>query len=149
MSQAGVECVTAFPWGLPFISILFQRLDLRNHRKILVIDNAVAFTGSRNCADMAFAIKARFAPWVDILVRVEGPAVRQLQGVFLSDWMSYTAAIWAPCCSRWRRSPIPASRRRWWPPAPTCARAACRTACPRCCMRRATGGDHHAVLCPR
>ena len=96
MSQAGVECVTAFPWGLPFISILFQRIDLRNHRKIVVIDNAVAFTGSRNCADMAFAIKARFAPWVDILVRVEGPAVRQLQGVFLSDWMSYTGRDLGP-----------------------------------------------------
>ncbi|MGZ3215339.1 cardiolipin synthase [Paracoccus sp. T5] len=90
MQQSGAECVTAFPWGLPFISLLFQRLDLRNHRKILVVDNRIAFTGSRNCADMAFAIKARFAPWIDILVSVEGPAVRQLQSVFLGDWMSYT-----------------------------------------------------------
>ena len=90
MQASGADCVTAFPWGLPFISILFQRLDLRNHRKIAVIDNRLAFTGSRNCADMAFAIKARYAPWVDILVSVEGPAVRQLQSVFLGDWMSYT-----------------------------------------------------------
>lgn len=90
MSQAGAECVTAFPIGLPFVSMLFQRLDLRNHRKILVIDNRMAFTGSRNCADMAFAIKPRHAPWVDILVSVEGPVVRQLQAVFLGDWMSYT-----------------------------------------------------------
>ncbi|WP_022706940.1 MULTISPECIES: cardiolipin synthase [Paracoccus] len=90
MQQAGAECVTAFPWGLPFISVLFQRLDLRNHRKIVVIDNRLAFTGSRNCADQAFAVKARFAPWVDILVSVEGPVVRQLQSIFLADWMSYT-----------------------------------------------------------
>lgn len=90
MQEAGAECVTAFPWGLPFISMLFRRLDLRNHRKILVVDNRIAFTGSRNCADMAFAIKPRFAPWIDILFTVEGPAVRQLQAVFLSDWMSYT-----------------------------------------------------------
>ncbi|MDP5306905.1 cardiolipin synthase [Paracoccus spongiarum] len=90
MQQAGVECVTAFPWGLPFISILFRRLDLRNHRKVVVVDNRLAMTGSRNCADMAFAIKPRFAPWVDILVQVEGPVVRQLQAVFLADWMSYT-----------------------------------------------------------
>ena len=96
MAQAGVECVTAFPWGLPFISVLFQRLDLRNHRKILVIDNRLAFTGSRNCADMAFRIKARFAPWVDILVSVRGPAVRQLQAVFLADWMSYTGRDLGP-----------------------------------------------------
>jgi cardiolipin synthase A/B len=90
MQAAGAECVTAFPWGLPFISMLFQRLDLRNHRKIMVIDNRIAFTGSRNCADMAFAIKPRFAPWVDILVAVEGPVVRQMQAIFLGDWMSYT-----------------------------------------------------------
>ncbi len=90
LQDAGVECVTAFPWGLPFISVLFRRLDLRNHRKILVVDNRIAFTGSRNCADMAFAIKPRFAPWVDVLFAVEGPAVRQLQSVFLGDWMSYT-----------------------------------------------------------
>lgn len=90
MQQAGAECVTAFPWGMPLISMLFQRLDLRNHRKIMVVDGRIAFTGSRNCADMAFFTKPRFAPWVDILVSVEGPAVRQLQGVFLGDWMSYT-----------------------------------------------------------
>ena len=90
MQQAGAECVTAFPWGLPFISVLFRRLDLRNHRKILVVDNRLAFSGSRNCADMAFAIKPRFAPWIDILMTVEGPVVRQFQAVFLADWMSYT-----------------------------------------------------------
>lgn len=96
MKEAGAECVTAFPWGLPFISILFQRLDLRNHRKILVIDNRLAFTGSRNCADMAFAVKPRFAPWVDVLFSVEGPAVRQLQAIFLGDWMSYTGRDLGP-----------------------------------------------------
>jgi cardiolipin synthase len=96
MKSAGAECVTAFPWGLPFISILFRRLDLRNHRKILVIDNRLAFTGSRNCSDVAFAVKPRFAPWVDILLSVEGPAVRQLQSVFLGDWMSYTGQDLGP-----------------------------------------------------
>lgn len=90
MKGAGVECVTAFPMGVPLISMLFRRLDLRNHRKILLVDNRIAFTGSRNCADMAFAVKPRFAPWVDVLFSVEGPAVRQLQSVFLGDWMSYT-----------------------------------------------------------
>ena len=65
-------------------------MDLRNHRKIVVIDHAIGFTGSRNCADMAFAIKPRFAPWIDILLRIEGPVVRQMQAVFLQDWMSYT-----------------------------------------------------------
>ncbi|MDO5704712.1 MAG: cardiolipin synthase [Paracoccus sp. (in: a-proteobacteria)] len=90
MQAAGAVCVTAFPWGMPLVSMLFQRLDVRNHRKIVVIDNAVAFSGSRNCADMAFAIKPRFAPWIDILVELRGPAVRQMQAIFLADWISYT-----------------------------------------------------------
>lgn len=90
MKEAGAECVTAFPWGLPFISVLFQRLDLRNHRKIVVIDNALALTGSRNCADKEFAVKRRFGPWIDIFVELRGPVVRQLQAVFLADWMTYT-----------------------------------------------------------
>lgn len=91
MIAAGAECQTAFPFGyFPLLAVIFQRLDLRNHRKVAVIDNAIAFTGSRNCADMAFAVKPRFAPWVDIFLRVEGPVVRQMQAVFLQDWMSYT-----------------------------------------------------------
>lgn len=90
MQAAGVECHAAYPVVYPFLQVLFQRIDLRNHRKIVVIDNTVAFTGSRNCADMAFAIKPRFAPWIDILVRIEGPVVRQMQAAFLADWMSYT-----------------------------------------------------------
>ena len=90
MQAAGAECTRAFPWGNPLLSALVERLDLRNHRKIVVIDNRLAFTGSRNCADMAFSIKARYAPWIDILLAVEGPVVRQLQAVFLQDWMIHT-----------------------------------------------------------
>lgn len=90
MQEAGVRCVNAFPIGNPLTGMLLHRLDLRNHRKIAVIDNVVGFTGSRNCADMAFAVKPRFAPWIDILLRIEGPVLRQLQAVFLQDWMSYT-----------------------------------------------------------
>ena len=90
MKAAGIECVIALPLGLPIIGALFQRMDLRNHRKILVVDNDTGFTGSRNCSDMAFAAKPRFAPWVDILLRINGPVVRQMQAVFLQDWMSYT-----------------------------------------------------------
>lgn len=90
MRAAGVECVEALPLGLPIIGGLSRRMDLRNHRKIVVIDHVLGFTGSRNCADMAFAVKPRYAPWVDILLRIEGPVVRQMQAVFLQDWMSYT-----------------------------------------------------------
>lgn len=91
MEGAGVALERAAPLGNPLISLLFQRIDLRNHRKIVVVDNRLSWVGSRNCADAAFAIKPRYAPWVDILARIEGPAVRQQQAVFLHDWMTHHA----------------------------------------------------------
>ncbi|MCL1627643.1 cardiolipin synthase [Roseibaca sp. V10] len=91
MEAAGVALERAAPLGNPLVSLTFGRIDLRNHRKIVVIDNHLSWVGSRNCADAAFAIKPRFAPWVDILVRLEGPAVRQQQAVFVHDWMTHHA----------------------------------------------------------
>ncbi|TKW68594.1 MAG: cardiolipin synthase [Paracoccus denitrificans] len=90
MKADGVELVMAMPTGFSPARALSRRLDLRNHRKIVLIDNKIGFTGSRNAADMAFSLKPRYAPWVDIWLSVEGPVVRQMQGVFLADWMSYT-----------------------------------------------------------
>lgn len=124
MKRAGVECVTAFPLGVPFFSMLFRRLDLRNHRKILIVDNRIAFTGSRNCADMAFAIKPRYAPWVDVLFSVEGPAIRQLQSVFLGDWMSYTGEDLGRMLQLVNVVDTPAVRPRWSRPVPICVQAA-------------------------
>ena len=89
MEGSGVALERAAPVGNPFISLLFKRIDLRNHRKIVVVDNHLSWVGSRNCADAAFAIKPRFAPWVDIQLRMEGPVVRQQQAVFLHDWMTH------------------------------------------------------------
>jgi cardiolipin synthase len=89
MENAGVRLARAFPLGNPAVNVLFQRLDLRNHRKIAVVDNRVTWCGSRNAADAAFLPKARFGPWVDILMRIEGPLVRQMQAVFLQDWLLY------------------------------------------------------------
>jgi cardiolipin synthase A/B len=62
---------------------------MRNHRKIVVIDGRVTYCGSQNCADAAFAVKARYAPWVDAVMRFEGPVVRQNQHLFASDWMAH------------------------------------------------------------
>lgn len=91
MQEAGVAVERAAPVGNPLISLLFQRIDLRNHRKIVVVDNRLSWVGSRNCADAAFSIKPRYAPWVDVLVRLEGPVVLQQQAVFLHDWMTHHA----------------------------------------------------------
>ena len=66
------------------------RVDLRNHRKLVVIDNRIAFCGSQNCADPQFLVKARYAPWIDVLLRCEGPVVRQAQHLFLGTWIAET-----------------------------------------------------------
>ncbi|HVJ82216.1 MAG TPA: phospholipase D-like domain-containing protein, partial [Planctomycetia bacterium] len=88
MRKAGVRLTTALPIGNPLLRPLHGRIDLRNHRKIAVIDNGITYCGSQNCADPEFRIKAKYAPWVDILMRFEGPIARQNQFLFLSDWMT-------------------------------------------------------------
>lgn len=90
MSRAGVALVRAQPIGHILVRILKGRLDVRNHRKVVVIDNRITYCGSQNCADPEFAVKAKYAPWVDAVVRFEGPIAHQNQQLFLADWLSYT-----------------------------------------------------------
>jgi len=89
MSRAGVHVATALPIGNPLLRPFHGRIDLRNHRKIVVIDNWITYCGSQNCADPEFRVKPKYAPWVDALMRFEGPIARQNQHVFVSDWMTY------------------------------------------------------------
>ena len=46
--------------------------------------------GSQNTADPQFRIKAKYAPWIDVLLRCEGPVVRQAQHLFLGTWIAET-----------------------------------------------------------
>ena len=89
MDAAGVRLARALPIGNPLLRPLRGRIDLRNHRKIVVIDNRITYCGSQNCADPEFRIKAKYAPWVDALMRFEGPIVRQNQHLFAGDWMAH------------------------------------------------------------
>ncbi len=85
MRRAGLEIVEALPAGI--FRSLFRRQDLRLHRKIAVFDNRIGFTGSINMADaLYFKQNAGVGQWVDVLVRVEGPAVEVLSTTFLADW---------------------------------------------------------------
>ncbi len=88
MQAAGVKVARSLPIGNPMLQAVFGRIDLRNHRKILVIDNLITYCGSQNCADAAFLPKAQFAPWVDAVLRLTGPIARQNQRVFATDWMA-------------------------------------------------------------
>ncbi|XDA99006.1 cardiolipin synthase [Sulfitobacter sp. LCG007] len=90
MDAAGVRLGRALKVGNPILRSLSGRIDLRNHRKIVVIDNAITYCGSQNCADPAFLPKAKFGPWVDAVMRFEGPVVRQNQHLFACDWIANT-----------------------------------------------------------
>jgi len=89
MQATGVRVGRALPVGNPLWRMLSGRIDLRNHRKIVVIDDTITYCGSQNCADPEFRVKAKYAPWVDAMVRFEGPIARQNQYLFAADWMAY------------------------------------------------------------
>jgi cardiolipin synthase len=89
MRDAGVRVAVAYPIVTPLLRPLHGRIDLRNHRKIVIIDGRITYCGSQNCADPEFLIKAKYAPWVDSTMRFEGPVVRENQYLFASDWMTF------------------------------------------------------------
>lgn len=86
LRTAGVRVREALPAGL--LRLAFRRLDLRNHRKIAVIDGRIGYCGSHNITDDSFGMKGRnpVGPWLDASMRVVGPAAQALQMVFLRDW---------------------------------------------------------------
>lgn len=71
----------------------WQRPDLRNHRKLLVIDGVIAFTGSQNLVDSSYNKPGnlrRGLHWKDLMVRFEGPIVAGINALFVTDWYSET-----------------------------------------------------------
>ncbi len=84
LRKSGIHVVAALPASV--LRAVLVRLDLRNHRKIAVIDNSIGYMGSNNIAEPSFAPKPKFAPWVDASIRLTGPIVRELQAIFVQDW---------------------------------------------------------------
>jgi cardiolipin synthase len=83
--DAGIKIREALPAGI--IKALFARIDIRNHRKIAVIDGEIAYTGSQNMVDPRyFKQESGVGQWVDVMVRITGPVVESLAGTFTSDW---------------------------------------------------------------
>lgn len=96
LRDAGIEVRAALPVNP--MRVWVARVDLRNHRKLAVIDGTTAFTGSMNMADPKIFKQPRSAsggsgwsasgtgPWVDIMARVRGPATTALDLLFAMDW---------------------------------------------------------------
>lgn len=76
------------------------QLNFRNHRKIVVVDGVTGWIGGHNVGDEYVGLDPKLTPWRDTHVRIEGPAVIQLQAVTVGDWYWATRDIpeltWAP-----------------------------------------------------
>lgn len=83
--NAGIEVTEALP--IQVGRFQFRRADLRLHRKIFVIDNAIVWTGSMNMVDpRSFKQDSGVGEWVDAMVRIEGPVASQFELTFSFDW---------------------------------------------------------------
>ena len=80
----GIELYAALPGGL--LRVWVARIDLRNHRKIAVIDGWIGYTGSQNIVSAGYGHKD--LRWYDLMARMRGPVVLELQAVFVGDWLA-------------------------------------------------------------
>jgi cardiolipin synthase A/B len=87
LTQHGVEVLPSLPANL--IRRGLARLDMRNHRKLAVIDGCVAWTGSQNIVEESYG-HSKAGVWHDLMARITGTAVGQLQVIFLEDWYHET-----------------------------------------------------------
>ncbi|MBV7387624.1 cardiolipin synthase [Pasteurellaceae bacterium TAE3-ERU1] len=89
MRSRGIHIEEALHANL--IRMFFRRADLRQHRKIVVIDDFIAYTGSMNMVDpLYFKADRNVGQWVDIMVRMQGPVGLILQGIHNLDWQMET-----------------------------------------------------------
>jgi len=83
LERSGVRVSTFLPTGVPFY---FPYANLRNHRKIMVVDGKVGFTGGLNIRDGCRLSRSPAHPVKDMHFRIRGPVVAQLLEVFAEDW---------------------------------------------------------------
>lgn len=86
LRERGIEIYEFDPLRFPWVNHALHR----DHRKIVVIDGCVAYTGGMNVADYYITGLPEFGDWRDIHVRIEGDAVAELQAVFIDFWNKVT-----------------------------------------------------------
>ncbi|MFT4466059.1 MAG: cardiolipin synthase [Sodalis sp. (in: enterobacteria)] len=85
MRDAGVNVVEAL--HVSILRVFLRRMDLRQHRKMVLIDNYIAYTGSMNMVDPRyFKQDAGVGQWIDIMARMEGPVATAMGIIFSCDW---------------------------------------------------------------
>lgn len=83
LEKQGIMTAEFFPAVLKHLQL---RMNYRNHRKIVVIDNKVAYVGGFNIGKEYIGLDPKFGYWRDTHLRIEGTALLQLEIRFLLDW---------------------------------------------------------------
>jgi cardiolipin synthase len=91
LRSEGVQVAAALPVNP--VRAMAARLDLRNHRKLCVVDGRVGYIGSHNLTDPVYPGKEAFGAWLDASVRLEGPVVYDMQETFFHDWAFSAGAV--------------------------------------------------------
>ena len=89
MQQAGVEVA----WYRPLSWYHLSRMNSRTHRKLLVVDGRIGFTGGVGIADLWLGDGTKSDHWRDSHYRVEGPAVAQIQAAFCDNWIKTESEV--------------------------------------------------------
>lgn len=95
LKQAGIELFPFLPSPFPTIS---SRLNFRNHRKLVIVDNKIAFLGGLNIGNQYLSTNKYFGYWRDSLVIMQGRSVMSLQAIFLTDWFFVSKQNLMPVC---------------------------------------------------
>ncbi|EQI25776.1 cardiolipin synthase [Clostridioides difficile Y155] len=90
MREVGIEIAAFLPTKFPIIG---GKLNYRNHRKIVVIDGIIGYTGGINIGDEYLGKNDKFGYWRDTHIRIKGISVYMLQMTFLIDWYYTTKEV--------------------------------------------------------
>jgi cardiolipin synthase len=91
LTESGVHWALMLP--LQPLKGKWQRPDLRNHRKLLIVDGEIGYMGSQNIVDRTYNSPKnirRGLKWKDLMTRLDGPIVAGLNAIFITDWYSET-----------------------------------------------------------
>lgn len=85
MRKSGIQVVEALKVSL--FRIFLRRLDVRQHRKIILIDNYITYSGSMNLVDpYLFKKSSGIGQWIDLMTRIEGPIAATIGIIYSCDW---------------------------------------------------------------
>ncbi|XAJ85490.1 cardiolipin synthase [Buchnera aphidicola (Formosaphis micheliae)] len=85
MKNSGIQIVEALKINI--LRIFIDRIDLRQHKKIILIDNHITYTGSMNLVDPSlFKKSAGVGQWIDLMIRIEGPIAGTIGIIYSYDW---------------------------------------------------------------